>query len=122
MNGGASWTTNTDFLTVIGCSDVVIDPANSNIMYLATGDGENGATRSLGVLKSTDGGTNWNATGLSFAINDYISIHKLALHPTNSNILFAATEAFSVYPVGSSVRHCGPTRGSPRQRTSSIKA
>ena len=28
----------------------------------------------------------------------------------------------SVYPIDSTVRHCGPTRGSARQRISSIKA
>src|SRR5690606_20074596 len=32
-NGGQSWTTNTDLLTVNGCSDLAIDPSNSNIMY-----------------------------------------------------------------------------------------
>ena len=30
-DGGTSWTTNTDQLTVIGCSDVAIDPTNSQI-------------------------------------------------------------------------------------------
>ena len=39
-NDGVSWTTNTDFLAVIGCADLAISPSNPNIMYLATGDVE----------------------------------------------------------------------------------
>jgi hypothetical protein len=89
-NGGTSWTTNTDFLTIIGVSDLAIDPTNTNIMYLATGDIE-GAKNSIGVLKSTNGGTTWNATGLTFNISDYYRIGKMLMHPTNSSILIVAT-------------------------------
>ena len=39
-NGGNSWSTNTDQLPDLATSDVAIDPTNSNIMYLATGDGD----------------------------------------------------------------------------------
>src|ERR1051326_2067382 len=67
-NGGSSWSTNnTDFLPqIIGCTDLAFDPTNSQIMYLATGDGDAGDTYSVGLLKSTDGGVTWNPTGLSF--------------------------------------------------------
>ena len=47
---------NTDALAVIGCTDLAIDPTNTNIMYLATGDRDAGDTYSVGLLKSTDGG------------------------------------------------------------------
>jgi photosystem II stability/assembly factor-like uncharacterized protein len=89
-NSGASWETNTDFLTVIGVADLAIDPTNTQIMYLATGDVE-GDRRSIGVLKSTDGGANWNTTGLSRVPADNFKITKLLMHPTNSLILLAAT-------------------------------
>jgi len=92
-NGGTSWTTNTDNLTVIGCSDLAIDPTNTNIMYLATGDGDAGDTRSTGVLKSTDGGATWAATGLSNAVSNYFLIRRLIINPTNPQVLIAATNA-----------------------------
>ncbi|SEQ96754.1 T9SS type A sorting domain-containing protein [Neolewinella agarilytica] len=89
-NGGASWSTNTDFLGVIGVADLAIHPTVTNTMYLATGDVESDR-RSIGVLKTTDGGANWNNTGLSWtAIDDY-SIRKLLMHPGNPQILLAAT-------------------------------
>jgi photosystem II stability/assembly factor-like uncharacterized protein len=90
-NSGASWTTNTDFLGVIGVSDLAIDPNNTQIMYLATGDLE-GDRRSIGVLKSTDGGANWVTTGLSWTASDNYKISKLLMHPSNSSILLAATD------------------------------
>jgi PKD repeat protein len=90
-NGGTSWSTNTDQLTVIGCTDIAIDPANNDILYLATGDGDAGDTYSIGVLKSTDGGATWNTTGLSWTVNQGRRISKLLIHPTNSQIVLAAT-------------------------------
>jgi photosystem II stability/assembly factor-like uncharacterized protein len=78
-NGGTSWTTNTDQLAVIGCSDIAIDPSNTNIMYLATGDGDAGDSYSIGVLKSTDGGVTWNTTGLTWAVSLGRTISKLII-------------------------------------------
>ncbi len=90
-NGGASWSTNTDNLLVLGVSSIVIDPSNPNVMYLATGDNDGSDTYSIGVLKSTDGGANWNTTGLNWTITQSRKIYKLLMHPTNSNIILAAT-------------------------------
>ncbi|MBI1838055.1 MAG: PKD domain-containing protein [Flavobacteriia bacterium] len=91
INGGTSWTTNTDQLTVIGCSDIAINPSNTQIMYLATGDGDAGDSYSTGVLKSTDGGATWNTTGLSWSVSAGVRISKLLIHPSNPTILIAAT-------------------------------
>ncbi|MGZ3900953.1 MAG: hypothetical protein ACXVDC_11565, partial [Bacteroidia bacterium] len=90
-NSGNSWATNTDFLTVTGCSDVVFDPTNSQNMYLATGDGDAGDNYSIGVLKSTNGGTSWGSTGLSWTVSQGRRIFKLLINPLNKNTLFAAT-------------------------------
>jgi hypothetical protein len=90
-NGGTSWTSNTDELGTLGVSSLAIDPSNTNIMYLGTGDGDAGDTYSLGVLKSVDGGTTWNTTGLSWTANQTFRISKLIIHPTNTSILVAAT-------------------------------
>lgn len=90
-DGGVTWTTNTDYLSVIGCSDLAIDPSNPNTMYLATGDGDGGDTYSIGVLRSTDGGVTWNATGLVFAVSLQREMRRLIINPNNPQILLAAT-------------------------------
>ena len=86
-NGGTSWTTNTDQLTVIGVSDVAINPVNTQIMYLATGDSDGSDTFSTGLLKSTDGGLTWNTTGLTWAVNLGRTIGRVLVNPTNPDII-----------------------------------
>ena len=65
IDAGLTWSTNTDQLPIIGCADIAINPANTQIMYLATGDANwvGGAfgLNSIGILKSTDGGISWPA-------------------------------------------------------------
>ncbi len=89
-NGGTSWTTNTDFLGVIGVADLAIDPTDPSRMFLATGDVESDR-RSIGVLRSTNGGSSWLSTGLSWTALDDFSIRKLLMHPGDPDILLAAT-------------------------------
>ncbi|WP_373550150.1 hypothetical protein, partial [Haliscomenobacter sp.] len=90
-NGGTNWTTNTDFLTVIGCADLAIDPTNTQNMYLATGNWEFDR-RSIGILKSTDGGATWNTTSLVWTALDNYKIRKLLMHPSNPLIMMIATD------------------------------
>lgn len=92
-NGGTSWTTNTDQLPMIGVSDIAIDPTNTQIMYLATGDSHGGDTYSIGVLKSTDGGTTWATTGLTWTASQGRSIGRLLINPTNPSIVMAFSNA-----------------------------
>ncbi len=92
-NGGTSWATNSNPLSVLGCSDLAINPTTPSIMYLATGDMDAGDNYSVGVLKSTDGGVTWNTTGLTFLVSQQRRIGRLLINPLNPNILFAATSA-----------------------------
>jgi len=94
VTGGTNWTTTTDQLSqVIGCTDLAIDPTNTNVMYLATGDGDAGDTYTVGVLKTTDGGVTWNTTGLSYNIANYRQISKILINPNSTNIVLVATTA-----------------------------
>lgn len=92
IDGGNTWTSNTDNIAqVIGCTDIAIDPANSNIMYLATGDGDGGDTYTVGVLKTIDGGLTWNTTGLTFYPGNVRQMSRILIDPSNSNNITVAT-------------------------------
>ena len=87
-DAGSTWTPLGDELSVIGVSGIAIDPNNSNIIYLATGDTDGGDTYSIGVLKSIDGGLSWSPTG-----NVSGETTKLIIDPTNSNVIYLATSS-----------------------------
>jgi PKD repeat protein len=90
-NLGVNWSTQTDQIAVLGSSDMVFEPGNPQTMYLATGDGDAGDSYSIGVLKSIDGGSTWNPSGLSWPISLRTKMYKLLINPLNKNVLFAAT-------------------------------
>ena len=107
-DSGASWSTNTDFLSVIGCSDIVIDPTNTNNMYLVTGDRDGQDRYSIGILKSTNGGLTWNPTSLVFQLSDYHYITRLLMDPNNPLVMIASsntgtyrtTDGWATYTTG----------------------
>jgi photosystem II stability/assembly factor-like uncharacterized protein len=91
QDDGATWTL---IIKDIGISDVAVDFADVNTVYVMTGDGDGYDTPSSGVLKSVDGGATWQPTGLAFdpeAERDYG--HRLTMHSTNTKLLLAATTA-----------------------------
>ncbi len=94
VDGGANWTPLGDNNAIIGVSDIVViagATTASDIVYIATGDRDAGDTYSIGVLKSTNGGTTWANTGLSFQASQTRKANRLLLDPTNNNTLYAAT-------------------------------
>ena len=92
-NGGVSWTNLTDNQAVLGVSGIAISHNSSDTIYIGTGDGDGFNTYSVGVLKSTNGGTTWSTTGLNWTVLQARVIRKLLMHPTNSNIIFAAASS-----------------------------
>jgi PKD repeat protein/photosystem II stability/assembly factor-like uncharacterized protein len=90
-NSGQTWVCLTDNLPVLGVSAILVDPTNSNIVYLGSGDGNGSDTYSVGVLKSTDAGNTWNNTGLSWNINNNRLVRRMVMHPTNNQVILAAT-------------------------------
>ena len=105
-DGGTSWTILNNSEDILGVSAIAIpsDYVTTNTIYIATGDRDLGSmwslgggqasyadNTSIGVLKSTDGGATWNATGLSFAKNLGKIIYSLHIDPINNSELFAAT-------------------------------
>ncbi|MCF8301961.1 MAG: choice-of-anchor J domain-containing protein [Bacteroidales bacterium] len=105
-DGGSSWGPLTDDNPVLGVSDAVVIPGAtpaSDIVYIATGDrdvgfamqaigsGQVNENNSIGVMVSSDGGTTWESTGLSFDAADKTLTNRLLLDPNNNSILYAAT-------------------------------
>ncbi len=93
-NGASSWTTLGDGNAVIGVSDIIViagATTATDIVYIATGDRDAADNYSIGVLKSTDGGSSWSTTGLNWTASQGRRISRLLMDPTNNNILYAAT-------------------------------
>lgn len=96
-DGGATWVPKFDYEPTLSIGDIAIDPNDTQIVYAATGDSFGygtpfwGGTYSVGVRKSTDGGTTWSATGLTWTVGQNRTIRRLAIHPKNGSILLAAT-------------------------------
>ena len=89
---GQSWITLTDDLPTIGVADLVIDPVDTDIMYLATGTRDTWwETYSAGILKTYDGGITWEETGLNYLIKQQRSVSKIIMDPNDRNTLLAAT-------------------------------
>ena len=88
-NAGNNWAPLTDELPQIGVSGIAIDPSNSNIIYIATGDKDASDSFSFGVYKSINGGQTWLQTGL--ALNGQSrGLGDLIINPNNVNQLYAA--------------------------------
>jgi Secretion system C-terminal sorting domain/Thrombospondin type 3 repeat len=89
-DAGLNWTPLIDELPQIGVSGIAVDYNDSNTIYIATGDDDAGDSFSVGVWKSTDGGTTWSQTGLNPS-NAPNRMNDIYIHPTDSNILWVAT-------------------------------
>ena len=101
-NGGSTWTTSTDNLPVLGVSSIAIHPTTPNTMYIATGDGDAatslsafgqplaGDTKSIGLLKSTNGGTSWTNV-LSAEQWEGVLMRKVLIDPAFPDYVYVAS-------------------------------
>lgn len=87
-DGSNPWEPLTDGLPLIGISGIAMNYNNPDIIYILTGDGDGYKTRSIGILKSINGGQTWQSTGLSFGLLDDKRGFKLLIHPTNPQKMF----------------------------------
>ena len=96
-DGGATWNKVFFVDNKTGCSDLIIDPNNSDIMYASfwefrrTGwSFSSGGTKSA-LYKSTDGGKTWAKIQNGFPAGQLGRI-AIAVAPSSSNILYAVLE------------------------------
>ena len=94
-DGGSSWNCLTDNNPILGVSDVAIPPdydkTTNPTIYIATGDRDAGDDPSIGILKTTDGGSTWTQTGLDFHDKSGVRIGRIIIDSGNKNIMWAAT-------------------------------
>ena len=87
-NGGITWTSLFDEMPFTSIGDIGIAPSNGDIVYVGMGEANNRQSSSIGngVYKTTDAGKTWTHVGLE----DTQSISRVAVHPTNPDIVFVA--------------------------------
>lgn len=89
VDGGANWTPMFDANNRLSIGHILLDPQEPNTVYVGTGDPNISQSFSIGdgLYKSTDGGETWENIGLA----QQRIITKIRVHPTNSDIIYAAT-------------------------------
>lgn len=90
INAGTTWTPIFDGQSVYSTGDVTIDPSNSNIIWVGTGENNGGRHISFGdgVYKSLDGGKTWKNMGLK----ESERISDIIVHPENSDIVWVSVQ------------------------------
>jgi photosystem II stability/assembly factor-like uncharacterized protein len=85
---GRTWKSLFDKESTNSIGDVAVSLSNPNIVYVGTGEGLHRPDLSIGdgVFKSTDAGATWKNVGL----RDVQQIGRVAIHPTNPDIVFVA--------------------------------
>ena len=95
---GNTWTPLTDQFSGLGISDIIFHPTNDQIFWVATGDYDASHMNSIGIMKTTNGGTIFT-NPLAFTLNQSIRIKHLYLDPnfgTNNTIYCTATNGIYV--------------------------
>lgn len=86
-DGGRTFT-NMGLKTSSQIGKIIVDPRNSNVVYVAVQGQAWGPGGERGLYKTTDGGKTWEAI---LEIGEYTGITDLEMDPRNPDILFAAS-------------------------------
>jgi hypothetical protein len=89
-DGGATFTPIFDGLGTLSIGALALDPRDSNILYVGTGEANPGGGSTTqpgdGVWKTTDGGATWQHLGL----DNTFEIGRIVVDPKNPNNVFVA--------------------------------
>jgi len=85
---GVTWFPIFDEQNVLPIGDIAVDPVNPNIIYVGTGEANGGHNNFAGggVFKSTNAGSTWQFLGLEKTV----SIGRIVIDPTNTDIIYLA--------------------------------
>ena len=84
-NAGVSWKCLTNSWPAQATACVTVDPQNSNVIYVGTGDIVYGTTP-FGIMKSSDGGNTWTNEGASMFPG---TVYKVKVDPDNDQLVTA---------------------------------
>ena len=92
LAGTPAWTYKSVSFGINAASSIVLDPNNSNIVWVGTGESNASADSEAGVglYKSVDGGDTWTGPIGKSSFNAR-SIGSIAIDPTDSNTIYVAT-------------------------------
>lgn len=90
-DAGSTWKPLTDDQAALAVGAITFAPSNPNIIYAGTGTAVFSVTSyaGAGVLKSLDGGASWQL--LASSTFTRTSFSEIRVHPTNPNMVLAAT-------------------------------
>ncbi len=84
VNGGNLWTAANHYIPNVMVYSMAMDPFSANTVYMAT--------FSHGILKTIDGGANWQSAGL-----DTDKFYSIVINPSLTNYLFAGTSGDGLF-------------------------
>lgn len=91
-DNGNTYTPIGDGLPFLRVSSICVNYSNPDIIYMAGGGiGTNYWQRAIGVYKTIDGGQNWLPTGFTSELSDNKYIRRLAMSPTDPEVLIVTT-------------------------------
>lgn len=95
-DGGNFWTPIFDDQTAQSIGAIEVAPSDPNVVWVGTGEAHIRSHISVGngIYKSTDAGKTWSRMGLE----NTGRIARIAIHPTNPDIVYAASEGYSYGP------------------------
>ncbi|WP_435263274.1 T9SS type A sorting domain-containing protein [Tenacibaculum sp. nBUS_03] len=89
-DGGTNWSPKLDMVAGIGVTDIETVPGTttanytSQPIYVSTGDYDASHVKSIGVLKSTDGGETFSSTGLTSNLSNQATLGDLIVIDANT--------------------------------------